>query len=164
MLEVESAVSWLLEASELTAQQQIHVYTEILLVKRNFEVILEQSWKCCSVQLLCLNRRLVTDCEHCSLPSWSEYEWRGELWETLGSLLDVWERRADGLPSIAPILEEARLPVLFLAAFVPRRSWLCPCAAAAGCRQGAGGSAAAERGNTRCMQCIVIHRIVHYNL
>lgn len=40
MLEVESAVSWLIEASELTVQQQIHVYMEILLVKRNLEVIL----------------------------------------------------------------------------------------------------------------------------
>lgn len=40
MLEVESAVSRLVEASELTVQPQIHVYTEILLVKRNLEVIL----------------------------------------------------------------------------------------------------------------------------
>lgn len=40
MLEVESAVSQLVEASELTVQQQIHIYTEILLIKRNLEVIL----------------------------------------------------------------------------------------------------------------------------
>lgn len=40
VLEVESAVSRLVEASELTVQPQIHVYTEILLVKRNLEVIL----------------------------------------------------------------------------------------------------------------------------
>lgn len=40
VLEVESAVSQLVEASELTVQQQIHIYTEILLIKRNLEVIL----------------------------------------------------------------------------------------------------------------------------